>query len=492
MSKKKGILKNAKSIAAVSQYWFELIMDTTKTNYVTNDSTLADTTTLVSGLQYLTNYWWRVRAMNQTGWGAYTNWSKFTTVIDTPNVVQQVSPLNGSVGNIQPVQLNWKSSARAGNYRLQFSTDSTFATSTIDTLGLTDTAFTVSSLNNLTTYYWRVNASNVGGTSAWSSVWNFKTLGNPTQAVLLYPAANSVNIPVTVNFEWNQSQDQLSMARKKGILKNAKSIAAVSQYWFELITDTTKTNYVTNDSTLADTTTLVSGLQYLTNYWWRVRAMNQTGWGAYTNWSKFTTIIDTPGVATLLTPNSNSTIPDTASSILFTWDSASYAGTYELQIASNKNFSPVIIDSIGIIDTVFIYHPKNLISTFSWRVRGNNVAGTGLWSTTMTVSLISGINNIKNGLPLVYELYQNYPNPFNPGTIINYALPFSSNVKIEIYNILGERVRELLNAQRNAGYYSVSFNTAGLSSGVYLYMIEAKSLDGKIVYRDTKKMLLLK
>jgi hypothetical protein len=95
-------------------------------------------------------------------------------------------------------------------------------------------------------------------------------------------------------------------------------------------------------------------------------------------------------------------------------------------------------------------------------------------------------------MPVVYKLYQNYPNPFNPSTIINYALPFNSNVKIEIYNILGERVRELINGQKSAGYYSISLNTSGLSSGIYLYMIEAKSLDGKSEYRDIKKMMLLK
>ncbi len=107
-----------------------------------------------------------------------------------------------------------------------------------------------------------------------------------------------------------------------------------------------------------------------------------------------------------------------------------------------------------------------------------------------TTKNISSANNIVQ--PKQYQLYQNYPNPFNPGTVISYALPFSSNVKIEVYNILGEKVKELLNAQKSAGYYSVNFNTAGLGSGVYFYMIEAKSTDGKSEYRDTKKMMLLK
>jgi len=514
LAKNNGILKNAntissagstgkKGIAAVSRYWFELTTDTTSSGFIVNDNTSNDTTYMVTGLQNLTNYWWRVSAMNEAGWGNFTGWSNFTTVIDTPGAVQQVSPLNGNLGNIQPVQLKWMSSARAGSCRLQFGTDSTFTSTIIDSSGLSGTTFTLSSLNSLTTYYWRVNASNAGGTSGWSTVWNFKTLGYPAQASIIYPAINSSCIPLTLNFEWNKFRDQIAMADLKGFMKNEKSItgtgssgkkntASVSRYWFELMTDTTSENYVVNDSTVSDTTIQVTGLKNLTNYLWRVKGLNEAGWGSYTNWYKFTTIIDTPGVTSLLTTNSGSAISDTASSILFKWESAPFAGTYEVQIASDNKFNALISDTAGIPDTVFMYHPKKLSSSFYWKVRAINIAGQGAWSAVMNISVITGINNIKNGVPVVYNLYQNYPNPFNPGTIIGYALPFSSNVKIEIYNILGVKVKELLNGQKTAGYYSINLNTTGLASGVYLYMIEAKSLDGKSEYMNTKKMLLLK
>jgi hypothetical protein len=236
------------------------------------------------------------------------------TISPSPlSAVQQISPSSGSLGLIQPVQLKWMSYAGASNYRLQLGIDSIFATTLIDTAGLTDSSFIVSSLSNLTTYYWRVNAANAGGTTPWSSIWNFKTIGNPTQPVLIYPANNSVNILLTVTFQWNQSQDQLSMVKLKVSLKNAKSISNVgssrikkivnvSQYQFELMTDTTTTSYIVNDSTLTDTTTLVSGLQDSTNYWWRVRAMNQAGWGAYTAWSKFSTVSNSPGTISITSP----------------------------------------------------------------------------------------------------------------------------------------------------------------------------------------------
>ncbi len=421
----------------------------------------------------------------------------------TPNEVQQVSPFNNSLGNIQPVQLKWLISTGASSYRLQFSSDSTFATTLVDTAGLTDTTLTVSGLSNLTKYYWRVNAMNVGGTSHWSQVWNFKTLGNPTQVVHIYPTAGSTNIPVSVNLIWKKSQDQLNKAKialsplkLQSITKTGssgiKEEATVSKYWLELMIDTTSNNYVVNDNTLTDTTRLVSGLAHLTNYWWRVRAMNETGWQTSSDWINFVTIIDTPGVAILLSPNSSSNIFDSVSSILFTWQSAPLASKYELQIGLDQNFSTIIADTTGITDTSCTYQSTNLPKTFNWRIRGSNEAGTGSWSNSMAVSLITGINGIKGGIPVVYQLMQNYPNPFNPSSKIGYALPFSSNVKISIYNLLGEMIKELVNEQKNAGYYEVNFTTTGLASGVYFYLIEARSLDGKNGFRDVKKMVLLK
>ncbi|MHB8581409.1 MAG: C1 family peptidase [Ignavibacteriaceae bacterium] len=95
-------------------------------------------------------------------------------------------------------------------------------------------------------------------------------------------------------------------------------------------------------------------------------------------------------------------------------------------------------------------------------------------------------------IPTAFNLSQNYPNPFNPSTIIKYAIPYSSNVKLEIYNILGEKIKDLVNEQKNPGNYDLKFNTTGLASGVYFYVIEAKSIDGKSEFRDAKKMVLLK
>lgn len=90
------------------------------------------------------------------------------------------------------------------------------------------------------------------------------------------------------------------------------------------------------------------------------------------------------------------------------------------------------------------------------------------------------------GIPTNFALYQNYPNPFNPATTITYDLPVKSNVKLVVYNILGQEVATLVNGEQEAGRYNVRFDASGLPSGVYFYKIEA----GK--YVEIKKMILMK
>jgi len=85
-----------------------------------------------------------------------------------------------------------------------------------------------------------------------------------------------------------------------------------------------------------------------------------------------------------------------------------------------------------------------------------------------------------------YTLSQNYPNPFNPTTAIEYDLPKSSNVRIEVYNTTGQKIQTLLNEKISAGTHQVEFSGQNLSSGIYFYQIQA----GK--FQDVKKMVILK
>ncbi len=108
-----------------------------------------------------------------------------------------------------------------------------------------------------------------------------------------------------------------------------------------------------------------------------------------------------------------------------------------------------------------------------------------------TITNPNGVEEIFNQTPKTYTLMQNYPNPFNPSTSIIYGLPHSGQVRIVLFNAVGQQVKVIFDGYKDAGYHKIQFNASTLSSGIYFYRIQADSPSGKS-FVETKKMLLLK
>jgi hypothetical protein len=114
--------------------------------------------------------------------------------------------------------------------------------------------------------------------------------------------------------------------------------------------------------------------------------------------------------------------------------------------------------------------------------------GTDLpWETPPDYSKVNVSNEIDNDVVTVYSLEQNYPNPFNPSTNIRFNLPNAANVKLTVYNVLGQQVASLINGKTmTSGSHTVEFDASSLSSGMYIYRLEAGS------FTSTKRMMLIK
>ncbi len=112
------------------------------------------------------------------------------------------------------------------------------------------------------------------------------------------------------------------------------------------------------------------------------------------------------------------------------------------------------------------------------------LSDTAVFSTSSAVLSVSGKSEA--GLPREFALRQNYPNPFNPSTAIRYALPTQCHVVLGVYNSLGQKVAELVNADVAAGYHEVRFNASHLASGIYFYRLQAGS------FVDVKKLVFAK
>ena len=123
---------------------------------------------------------------------------------------------------------------------------------------------------------------------------------------------------------------------------------------------------------------------------------------------------------------------------------------------------------------------------FTDRLHGVAVGGSGVVLVTKNGGVTAVSERTIASVPGSPTLQQNYPNPFNPSTTINYSLPANSRVVLKVYDLLGREVRTLVDEKQNAGYHNVTFQAAGLPSGVYFYRLQAAT------YSETKKLLLLK
>ncbi len=113
-------------------------------------------------------------------------------------------------------------------------------------------------------------------------------------------------------------------------------------------------------------------------------------------------------------------------------------------------------------------------------------------STIYSTCVITSLEALDGLIPDDYVLEQNYPNPFNPTTTIRYGLPEESNVKVMIYNLLGQLVTTLTDEVKKAGYYEDVFNAGKLASGIYLVSIYSESAMSKRKYSTVKKMMFIK
>ncbi len=128
------------------------------------------------------------------------------------------------------------------------------------------------------------------------------------------------------------------------------------------------------------------------------------------------------------------------------------------------------------------------IGSYVCQITNTLAADLTLHSKAANVSVegITAVDHISIEIPKTMRLYQNYPNPFNPTTSISFTLPEASVVKISVYNIIGEKVVELLDHQMPEGHHSINFDGTNFTSGIYFYRLQTNNTT------LTKKMMQLK
>lgn len=149
-----------------------------------------------------------------------------------------------------------------------------------------------------------------------------------------------------------------------------------------------------------------------------------------------------------------------------------------------ENSSGVLIDSVTYLAHTAAQSYGRSPDGGDWKLLNTITRGKSNGTTT---TIKNEIINVKD-----FELKQNYPNPFNSSTTIKFSLPVESRVNISVFNILGQRVAELINDARPMGSNEAIFNASNLASGVYIYRINAVGIDGQTKYNGAMKMILMK
>jgi hypothetical protein len=166
-----------------------------------------------------------------------------------------------------------------------------------------------------------------------------------------------------------------------------------------------------------------------------------------------------------------------------TWNIEISEGSGRTLVITDTDQLPVEMDALLVLDDgTRIDIRENISLNLADKVKSANlIIGVKEYTTNEAASI----------LPVDYNLGQNYPNPFNPITTINIALPVAGHMKLDIYNVLGQKVKTLIDNDMPAGYHSVTWNGKDnhgipVASGVYFYHMTAGD------YSSYRKMLLIK
>ncbi|MDZ7291419.1 MAG: T9SS type A sorting domain-containing protein [candidate division KSB1 bacterium] len=207
----------------------------------------------------------------------------------------------------------------------------------------------------------------------------------------------------------------------------------------------------------------------------------------------FTIINQAPTKPRLLVPANKDTIKlvTPAKPIKFVWRKSTDGDAQDTLKYSLNIKGPGLDTTVaGVKDTSLALNimPRlKVASNYSWTVKVTDGFITVASPDTFrfrTSNKITGVDDHYTEIPKAYLLEQNYPNPFNPTTKIRFELPKSVRVSLKIYDMLGQEVAVLVDEEKPAGRYEVVWEPIGVSSGVYLYRLQAGA------FVQVKKMIL--
>ena len=431
---------------------------------VVNDSNLTDTARAIGPLKNNQAYWWRVRGKNAAGPGDWSAARKFTTIIlIAPPAPTLSSPSDDAAGVAASPVLKWHPSLRSTGYKIQVSLSPTFATVVAQDSGIKDTTKSVGPLKNGEQYFWRVNARNDAGVSAYSEIRTFTVSAAATaEPVPVSPNDNAANQPQALDLVWKKAVN-----------------AATYRVQVSLKADFSTT--VAEDTDLVDTAFHVGGLAFGQTYYWRVRSQNTAGNSDYSDARKFTVVIQAPAVPALVTPADNAV--DQKRNLALKWSPAARATLYRIQVSTSASFNTIAVDDSTLADTSKSLADLKANTQFFWRVRAKNAGGVSAWSDIRGFKTEEGtgvaLRPVGGG-----EGFRVVSGRTANGAELEFSVKRAGPVRFTVINPANGRVSELVNREMEAGTYRVAMGPQGRGRGVYFLSMTAGA------FRQTQKVFL--
>jgi hypothetical protein len=279
-----------------------------------------------------------------------------------PSAPALALPSNGATEDSISVTLNWASAANTAYYNLQVSTSPTFTTTAFSQTVIMSTSASATGLGNNVTYYWQANATNAGGTSAWSNAWSFTMhIVAPMAPQLAAPASGATEDSASVALSWAASANATSY-----------NIMVSTSMSSNLATS------VFSQSGIVSTSATVSGLGNNATYYWQVSATNPGGTSAWTNAWSFTMNIAAPIAPVLAAPLNGATGDST--SLALSWTASADAASYTMQVSTSPTFATTVSSQTGITSTSASLSGLGNNGTYYWDASATNAGGTSAWS----------------------------------------------------------------------------------------------------------------
>ncbi len=180
-------------------------------------------------------------------------------------------------------------------------------------------------------------------------------------------------------------------------------------------------------------------------------------------------------VITISRPNGGETL-QTGTDNSIVWEDSIFAPV-KIELYKGGVFYSTIIDTTP-SSGFYLWNIQDVQNGSDYKIKVTSLASNNDFDFSdgnFTITNPNGIEEILNQTPKTYTLMQNYPNPFNPATSIIYGLPHPGQVRIVLFNAVGQQVKVIFDGYKDAGYHKLQFNASALSSGVYFYRIQADS-----------------